>query len=286
VPFRDGEFNITLMLKAYGGYTFRVKDPIAFFTNIAANVSDTYEKATIEKQMKTEMQSAMLPLIGGLAKKGIRYDEIPLLTDEIVSGLNEALNDKWSKLRGLELVSLVITGIVPDETSVEKIRQFQESAIYADQTQMLGARLGVAQANAMQDAANNSGGAMTGFVGMNMAGGMANGINAGELLRPQNKNEAAAGKSAAPEEWVCSCGQRNVMLYCQECGKKRPEPKKPWICSCGQENTMKFCGSCGKRRPKRLVCDKCGYELEMSALPPKFCPQCGDPIDEKDEVDD
>jgi rubrerythrin len=49
---------------------------------------------------------------------------------------------------------------------------------------------------------------------------------------------------------------------------------------------MKFCGSCGKRRPKRLVCDKCGYELEMSALPPKFCPQCGDPIDEKDEVDD
>ena len=83
IPFRDAEFNMTLMLKAYGTYTFRIKNPITFYTNIAANVADTYRKESIEQQMKTEMQSAMLPAISGLARLGLRYDEIPLRTAEL-----------------------------------------------------------------------------------------------------------------------------------------------------------------------------------------------------------
>ena len=300
IPFRDGEFNLTLMLKAFGTYSFRIVDPIVFYTNVCANVSDEFLKDSIEKQLRAELQSALLPVLGSLAAQRIRYDEIPLKTDEIVKGLNAQLGDAWRAKRGLAIDTLVINNVVPDDSSIQKIRELQESSIYANQTSMLGARIGAAQANAMQDAANNSNGAMTGFMGMNMAMG-GGGINANALLQPQQgysnqqqmqdaptqqpvQQTVVIGQSMEPNYWTCSCGAKNALLYCQECGKKKPDMPKPWKCECGQENTKKFCGACGRPKPKRYICDKCGYELDPAAKPPKFCPQCGDPIDEADEV--
>lgn len=313
VPFRDGEFNMTLMLRGAGTYSFRIKDPIVFYTNVCANVPDSYPKSNLDKQLRAEMQSALIPLLGRLGEKKIRYDQIPLMTDELVQELNAMLNDKWREKRGIELDSLVLQNILPDEASINKIRELQESSIYAGQTQLLGARIGAAQASAIGDAANNASGAMAGFMGMNMAMG-GGGVNANELLNPGRgqyavppqygaapyaypsqyaapaaepvRMEPVSGQSAEPELWTCECGAENKMIYCSECGKKRPPAPKMWKCECGQENKGKFCGRCGSPRPKRYVCDKCGYELDPSSKPPKFCPQCGDPIDEKDEVND
>ena len=304
IPFRDGEFNLTLMLKAFGTYSFRIVDPILFYTNVCANVPDEFHRDSIEKQLRAELQSALLPVLGSLSSTGIRYDEIPMKTTDIVEGLNRQLGDSWRAKRGIAVDTLVINSVVPDDSSVQKIRELQESSIYASQTSMLGARIGAAQANAMHDAANNQNGAMTGFMGMNMAMG-GGGVNANALLQPnqgvgaqyaQNIAQQAAqtqqptqqtvviGQSQEPDFWTCSCGAKNALLYCQECGQKRPERPKPWKCKCGQENTKKFCGACGSPRPMRYICDKCGYELDPSVKPPKFCPQCGDPIDEADEV--
>ena len=41
---------------------------------------------------------------------------------------------------------------------------------------------------------------------------------------------------------------------------------------------------CGKPKPQKLHyrCDKCGWEPEDPAHPPKFCPECGDPYDDGD----
>lgn len=61
VPFRDGEFNLTLMLKAFGAYTFRIKDPIVFYPNICANVPDAYMKFCLDKQLREEVQGAFRP---------------------------------------------------------------------------------------------------------------------------------------------------------------------------------------------------------------------------------
>lgn len=294
VPFRDGEFNLTLMLRAFGTYTFRIKDPIVFYTNICANVPEAYMKSSLERQLREEMQSVLVPLIGKLGAKKISYDQIPLMANELVVELNQSLNEKWREKRGIEIDTLVLTKIVPDEASIGKIRELQESSIYAGQTRMLGARIGAASASAMGDAANNAGGAVAGFMGMNMAMG-AGGINANELLQsgqPQYGGQQGAGSGEAPAQpeaanvWRCECGTENTMLFCSECGRKRPPVPTTWKCECGFENKGKFCVRCGKPKPKRYVCDKCGYALEYSSMPPKFCPQCGDPIDEKDEVID
>ena len=52
-------------------------------------------------------------------------------------------------------------------------------------------------------------------------------------------------------------------------------------------NKGKFCAECGKPRPaavKKFKCDKCGWEPEDPANPPKFCPECGDPFNDGDSV--
>lgn len=68
------------------------------------------------------------------------------------------------------------------------------------------------------------------------------------------------------------------------CGKPQPSADG-WTCSCGTVNKGKFCQNCGSPKPAGAPlykCDKCGWEPEDPANPPKFCPECGDIFDDND----
>jgi membrane protease subunit (stomatin/prohibitin family) len=140
----------------------------------------------------------------------------------------------------------------------------------------------------MQDAAKNANGAAMGFMGMNMAG-QAGGFNAANLYAMGSQQPVEAHPAPAPKAsgWTCpSCGKEAFGKFCPECGTKKPEDG--WVCpSCGTVNKGKFCAECGAKKPADgplYKCNKCGWEPDDPAHPPKFCPQCGDPIDENDIV--
>ena len=317
VPFRVVDRNINLdidvSIRCNGVFSYKIADPLLFYTNVCGNVSSEYRRTEIDGQLKPEFISALQPALAKLSALEIRPNAIPAHVEELSQAMNESLTAKWSKLRGLEIVSVAMNSVTLPDEDAEMIKQAQRTAIMRDPT-MAAATLVGAQADAMKSAAQNKNGAMMGFMGMGMAQ-QAGGMNAQNLFAMGQQQQAAAPAApAAPaaDGWTCSCGTTNTAKFCQNCGKPKPAPAESWKCSCGAENTGKFCLECGKPKPAPAVgwtcscgtvnkgrfcmecgkpkpaaeplyrCDKCGWEPKDPKHPPKFCPECGDPFDDRD----
>ncbi len=296
VPFRvvdqRARLDMDIGIKCFGEYSYHISDPILFYTNVCANVAGDYTRDRIDSQLKTELLTALQPAFAVLSEKGIRYSALPGHTMELADSLNKVLSEKWKNLRGIEIVSFGVSSVTANEEDEKKIKQMQEQAAYMDPA-MLAARLGSAQANAMEAAANNTNGAMNAFMGMGMAG-MAGGMNAQSLFgmaQQQQAQQQAAPQQSAPQggadSWKCSCGANASGKFCPECGKPKPAAGGFWTCSCGAQNKGKFCSNCGSKKPAgapQYKCDKCGWEPADPTKPPKFCPECGDPFGDEDIV--
>ena len=111
--------------------------------------------------------------------------------------MNQALTQKWSQLRGLVIVSVAMNPITLPEEDAQMIKEAQRMAILRNPA-MAAATLAGAQADAMKTAAGNAGGAMTGFMGMNMAG-MTGGFNAQNLYAMGQQQAAQAQQMAQPQ---------------------------------------------------------------------------------------
>ena len=292
VPFRVVDKNIGLdvdiSVRCNGVYSYKVIDPILFYTNVCGNVELEYSRKEIDSQLKSEFLTALQPAFCKISDLGIRYSALPGHTMEVADAMNEALSAKWSALRGLSIVSVGINSITAPPEDEAMIKELQRKAVMRDPS-MAAASIVDSQSEAMKIAAANDGGAMLGFMGLNMAAG-AGGMNAGDLYamgQQQNAQQAPAANAAAPQAaaWTCACGAANSGKFCDECGKPNPGAIAGWSCSCGAMNKGKFCAECGGAKPAGIPqykCDKCGWEPADPTKPPKFCPECGDGFDDGD----
>lgn len=303
VPFRVVDQNIGLdvdiSIRCFGEYSYRVTNPILFYTNVCGNIEDEFTREEIESQLKSELLTALQPAFARISEMGIRYSALPAHTTELADVLNAVLSAKWSELRGIEIVSFGVSSVKASEEDEAMIKDMQKNAVFRNPT-MAAAHMVGAQADAMRAAASNANGAAMGFMGMNMAGA-AGGMNIQNLYNmgqqmnqqapasaqqsvPAQPAPAAPAASASPG-WNCSCGAvGNKGKFCVECGAPKPE-QEGWVCSCGSVNKGKFCPNCGAKKPAGVPqyrCDKCGWEPKDPTKPPKFCPECGDPFDDGD----
>ena len=283
-------YKLSVDLRCNGVYSYKITNPILFYTNVCGNVSESYDRSEIDNTLKGELLSALQPALAKLAAQKIQYYEIPAHTTEIAQALNEVLSADWKEKRGIEVFSFAVNSLSIPEDQRKKITEWEENAMTVNPN-TAAARLVGAQADAMRTAAGNEGGAMAGFMGMGLAMNMG-GSNAQNLYamgQQQSAQQAPAAPAAAVSGWTCQkCGSTVSGKFCPECGTKKPEAAESagWACpKCGASNTGKFCSECGEKRPeKKLIyrCDKCGWEPEDPSNPPKFCPECGDPFNESD----
>ena len=283
--------DMDIPIRCFGEYSYKITNPILFYTNVCSNVENEYLRSEIDGQLKSELLGALNVAFGVMSEKGVRYSALPAHAEEIGDQLNEVLSKKWRDLRGIEVVSFGVSSVKASEEDEKYIRDLQALSNPNARASFLTGATGAA----MQTAAANEGGAMMGFMGMGMAGmqgaNMMNGINQQMGYPPQGGYPGAPqgypqqggypgapqgmAVGAAPAGWTCSCGQGgNTGKFCGACGKPKEEPKAGWTCSCGHAgNTGKFCAECGKPQqaaaPAGWTCS-CGTINQG-----KFCANCG-----------
>ena len=284
IPFRVVDQNIGLDIdvgiRCFGEYSYRIVNPMAFYVNVCGNVTGDYTRDQLEGQMRTELLTALQPAFAKIGATGVRYSALPGHALEIADALNEVLSAKWTELRGIEIVSFGVSSVTPNPEDEAMIKELQRNAVFRN-ANMAAAHMVGAQAQAVQDAAKNQGGAMNGFMGMNMAS-MAGGMNAQELFQLGQQQLFQAQQQAMDDikvnTWKCSCGANASGNFCPICGAKKPEPQAAngWKCFCGATATGKFCPECGSPKPEQKAAN--GWKCSCGAtVTGKFCPECGSP---------
>ena len=283
----------TVQVRCNGVYSYKITDPLLFYTKIAGNVDDEYRREEIDMQLKTEFISALQPAFARLTELELRPAQIPAHTTELKDAMNAALKSEWTDRRGISVESIALNPITLTDEDMKKITQMEDAATMGSNPFMMAGRMTDAQANAMEAAASNESGAMNGFMGFNMAMGANGGFNAAQMYQAgvQQQQQFAQQQQAAPApaapaqgSWKCTCGATVSGKFCTECGAKKPEAEG-WTCACGAVNKGKFCPECGAKKPEGAPlyqCDKCGFKPEDPHNPPKFCPECGDRFDSSD----
>ena len=266
IPFQDWSHPIpnqmtgsitplSVKVRCYGTYTFKIADPATFMRN-HAGTADTVTKDTITEQMRSEVVASFQNVLNelGTSEHKTPVLELPSNTDEIKETMDGKVFDKPIRERGLQLVGFAVESVSLDEDSQKKIDNYELSSNgFMQQGSLVGS-----YGRAVEDAANNANGAGVGLMGvgmMNMASGGAiggvaagafngGGYKAGETIDPYAKGDTA--KAGVP----CSkCGTLVTGKFCPECGTKleeaKPEEKK--CPKCGAPATSKFCQECGTK---------------------------------------
>ena len=309
----------TVQVRCNGTFTYKLTDPLKLYTNIAGNVSDEYRTETILPQFKADFVDALQPALAVLSEQELRPAQIPAHTKELRMAMQNELQAEWFDRRGIEIVDITINPISLTEADMKVLNEMEDAASMGSNAAMALGRMTMAQANAMETAAGNTAGAMTGFMGMGFAGNAMGGFNPAQQIAAMQQQQqmqqpapaapaadswkCACGATAsgnfcmqcgakkpapqpAADSWQCACGATATGNFCMQCGAKKPEAQAGWTCSCGAVNLGKFCQNCGAKKPEGaplFKCDKCGWEPEDPHNPPKFCPECGDLFDDNDK---
>ena len=278
----DGQKDGTFMnIRCYGKYTFQLDDMGVFMRN-HAGTGNIIKKDAITEQMRSEVIAALQSIINelGSGAEPIGALELPSKTQKMKQIMDERVFDAPIRARGIRLVSFTIESVSLDDESKEFLRQYQTGG---SGNLARGSMLGT-----MRAAAENEGGAGTGFMGIGMAGmgfGTA-GNMMGNMVPPQqpqqvdraNPQSSGPVGAPAPQGVPCpKCGTPITGKFCPNCGTPAPAPKAAKKCpKCGTETTGKFCPECGTPIPADegpKHCTNCGAEVTG-----KFCPECGTPV--------
>ena len=243
VPFRVVDqragIDIDIAIRCFGEYSYRITNPILFYTNVCGNVEEGYTRDEIDGQLKSELMTALQPAFAKISDMGIRYSALPGHTMELAEALNDVLSAKWGKLRGIEIVSFGVSSVKASEEDEQMLKEMQRNAAFMDPTRAAAHLVGAQPAPAPAAAP----------AGWTCSCGQTG--NTGKFCA--NCGSPKPAPAPAADSWVCSCGTSNTGKFCCNCGNPKPAPAP-------------------------AKCSQCGWTPVDPAHPPKFCPECGKPF--------
>jgi len=174
-----------LLLKGFGTYSYQVKNPQQFVTQIVG-ARGIYLMSDIENDLRSRLLRSLTDMFGEMKGKYQTVQDILGWLDEISAGVRAKAAAEFEAI-GLELKSFVIASMTPSEDTAEELRSrgLLDAQTYAQ----------LQAADAMRDAAQNpSGGAgLTAGIGAGM--GIGNMIS--QTMGNMQQQQQAAAQGAA-----------------------------------------------------------------------------------------
>lgn len=261
IMLRDPDFG-AVRVRGYGTYSFRVKDPYVFMTELSGSHS-TYRTEDISDHIRSMLVMAISDALG---ESGISVVDMAANLMELSDAVKASLEKRFSEL-GLELSDFNFENV---SLPAELEKAMDENARLGMFRRNMDVYTRMAQADALKDAAKNpgtAGSAMGAGLGLGMGMQM---MNAVKEMSAANDGGTA---SLCPK---CGADVPAGAKFCARCGAKTDGGAAGGVCKkCGTRLLAgaKFCSECGT--PVETLCPKCGAKLLENA---KFCPECGEKL--------
>lgn len=262
----DSFYNSELFIRCHGTYSIKITDPIKFFKEACPRNAQKVDMNNIGEQYLMEFTQALQTSIAKMSMDGKRISYLNAMTLDLARYMQNALDEQWKDLRGMEICSVAIAPISYDDESKKLIERRNQAGILSDPS-IRNTYVQTTVADGLGRAGSNSSGTMNGYVGMGM------GMNvAGGFMQSVASANAQQNQSSQADSWNCSCGTSNTGKFCQNCGKAKPAPSGSWTCQCGTVNTGNFCQNCGNRKPVQSGNWTCQCGTVNTG---NFCQGCG-----------
>ncbi len=181
------------LLQGFGTYSFQVKDPQQFVTQIVGQLG-SYRTSDIENRLRTMLLSRLQDLLGETTTQKNVLDLIGL-TDELGAGVRAKSQDDFLAI-GLLLKSFYIGNLKPSEKSAAELREMGMLDMQT-YTQLQAA-------DAMRDAAQNPSG------GAGLTAGIGAGMGIGNVLAG-SLSGMAQGQAQPPASTPAAAGMPDIM---------------------------------------------------------------------------
>ncbi len=168
------------LLQGFGSYSFQVKDPQQFVTQIVGT-QGMFRTSDIETRLRSMLLSKLQDLLGETAAK-TSVPEMIGLTEELGSGVRAKGQDDFAAI-GLTLKSFYIENLKPSSKSAEELRQMGMLDMQT-YTQLQAA-------DALRDAAQNPSG------GAGLTAGIGAGMGVGSVISSSLQGMTGAGAAGA-----------------------------------------------------------------------------------------
>lgn len=204
ITIREKEFG-AVRLRGYGIYSYRVRDPRKFFTEVSGT-RDAYYVSDLEHQLRETIVARMTDVF---AASDVPFLDMAKNQSALAQKIADAAQPSFAAI-GLELTQFTVENLsLPDE-----LTRVMDQRIGVQMAGNLGSYTQFQTAQALGTAAANPGGAAGAVVGIGA------GVAMGQALTGAVTASATSGAAATAEKFCTSCGKpmARAAKFCPECG--------------------------------------------------------------------
>ena len=190
IKYQDPLYQFPVGLKAFGNYSYRIKDPGSFFVNVVGDHRSFY----IDDFRNVIGARLSQPLGDFLATSRFGYVDIDANREEIATGMREKLSALFAEL-GFDITDFRIEGTDFDQDTLTRINRIADMTAEAHAAKEVGLDYArVQQLEALREAARNEGG------GAGMGMGLGAGISFGQNIAQSMNSNITPATAAGPVE--------------------------------------------------------------------------------------